>query len=127
MIEWPEVQRLMNAFPRSFINQHGEFIAHREANEYIILHDCESVLEVKCKVIEWFSRGAFKTAPFGERKNREFHRFMLDGINKYLFTSFTPNDMDEIYTYLGNSVNHERTLQFINSGYDMSVLQEDRP
>ena len=26
--------KLVKCFPRSFINQHGEFIAHREANEF---------------------------------------------------------------------------------------------
>lgn len=28
------------------------------------LVDCETELDVKCKVLEWFSRGAYKTEPF---------------------------------------------------------------
>lgn len=32
MIEWEYITRLMKCFPRSFINQYGEFIAHRESN-----------------------------------------------------------------------------------------------
>lgn len=122
MIEWPEIQKLMSAFPNSLINQGGEFVAHLEANEYFRLSDCETTEDVKCKILEWLSRAAFKTAPFGKRKNDALHAFMLSGINKYLGTSFMPGDMEQIYTYLGNCCNHEKTLRFIRSGYDMAVL-----
>lgn len=125
MVEWNLVQRLMNCFPRSVINHNGEFIAHMKANEYFILQDCETELDVKCKVLEWFSRGAYKTQPYGtKRMNDEFHEFMLDGINMYLGTEFTEDDMEQIYTYLGNCCNHNKTIRFIESGYDMSVLNE---
>ena len=124
MIEWNETQRLMNCFPRSFINQHGEFIAHMEANEYLILHNCETVIDVQCKVLEWFSRAAHKTAPFSKRKTADFQKFMLNGINEYLVTSFSRDDMDIIYTYLGNAINHERTIRFIESGYNLEMLKE---
>ena len=58
----------MHCFPRSFINPNGEFIAHPIANQYFILRDCKSELDVKCKVLEWFSRGAYKTEPYGTKK-----------------------------------------------------------
>ena len=123
MVEWSLIQKLMNCFQRSVINQRGEFIAHDKANEYFILHNCETELDVKCKVLEWFSRGAYKTEPFArESKNREFHEFMLNGINDFLGTDFTENDMEIIYTYLGNACNHPKTIRFIKSGYDMSIL-----
>lgn len=125
MVEWQIVQRLMAAFPNSFINGNGEFIAHGESNQYFILRSCETELDVKCKVLEWLSRAAYKTAPFGARKNREFHKFMLDGINAFLETNFTPDDMEQIYTYLGNAVNHAMTVQFVESGCDMTVLQKE--
>jgi len=124
MVEWSVAERLMGAFPGSFINHRGEFIAHQEANEYFILRSCETGLDVKCKVLEWLSRGAFKTAPFGKRKNEELHAFMLAGINKFLGAEFAATDMDEIYTYLGNAVNHEKTVQFVESGYDMATLPD---
>lgn len=126
MVEWDIVARLMTAFPDSFINKYQEFIAHREANEYFILKDCETELDVKCKVLEWLSRAAYKSQPFGERKNKIFHAFMLDGINRFLSTSFTTNDVEHIYTYLGNAVNHAKTVRFIESGYDLAALGEER-
>lgn len=117
-------KKLMRSFPNSFINYMGEFIAHREANEYFILDNCKDELEVKCKVLAWFSRGAHKTAPFGARKNKEFHKFMLDGINAFLGTEFNEKDMDLIYTYLGNDCNRKLCEDFINSGFDMNILRE---
>lgn len=117
-------KQLMRSFPNSFINYQGEFIAHRDANQYFILDNCKDELEVKCKVLAWFSRGAHKTAPFGARKNKEFHKFMLDGINRFLGTDFTESDMDLIYTYLGNDINRKLCVQFIESGYDMNILKQ---
>ena len=118
-------KKLAKAFPKSFINSALEFIAHREANEWFRLEDCECEFDVKCKVLEWFSRGAYKTEPFYDYdKNEEFHNFMLNGINVFLGTDFTEEDMEIIYTYLGNRCNHEKTEKFIESGYDMEVLKE---
>ena len=126
MDKFEMAKRLMECFPNSFINHLGEFIAHRYANEYFILNNCESELDVKCKVLEWFSRSAYKTEPYRtERNNREFHRFMLNGINAFLQTEFTEDDMEIIYTYLGNSCNHPKTVKFIESGYDMNIFERD--
>ena len=117
------IERLIFCFTGSFINGGGEFIAHKEANEYFNLSNCKDELEVKCKVLEYFSRGAYKTEPFSsEAKNDEFHEFMLSGINEFLDTEFTEDDMEQIYTYLGNCCNRQRTIRFIESGYDLSVL-----
>lgn len=116
--------KLVHSFPQSFINGGLEFIAHRKANEYFRLEDCESEFDVKCKVLEWLSSGAYKTEPFyNYNENDGFHRFMLNGINKYLGTSFSFDDMEIIYTYLGNRCNHPKTVAFIESGYDMAILK----
>lgn len=118
--------KLGHSFPRSFINVGLEFIAHERANQYFRLEDCECEFDVKCKVLEWFSRGAFMTEPFDHyNQNKEFHEFMLNGINKFLDTNFSSEDMEEIYTYLGNSCNRPKTEKFIESGYDMSILRGD--
>lgn len=124
MVDSNITKKLAGAFPRSFINSALEFIAHRTANEYFRLEDCETELDVKCKVLEWLSRGAFKTEPFyDDNKNKEFHKFMLNGINKFLGTNFDEEDIAVIYQELGNRVNHELTVEFVNSGYDMAVLK----
>jgi len=127
MIEWEYITRLMKCFPHSFINQYGEFIAHRETNAYFKIDNCKSELDIKCKVLEWLSRDAYKAEPFrARRKNEEYRAFIMDGINRYLGTSFTDEQMETIYTYLGNACNHEKTIRFIESGFDMFLLAEDK-
>lgn len=127
MIEWEHITRLMRCFAHSFINQYGEFIACRDTNAYFKIDNCKSELDIKCKVLEWLSRDAHKAEPFrARRRNEEYRAFMMGGINRYLGTAFTAEDMNEIYTYLGNACNHEKTIRFIESGYDMSILTEGR-
>ena len=71
-------------------------------------------------------QGAYKTAPFyRELDNTALHIFMLNGINDFLGTRFSADDIEQIYTYLGNRVNHQRTVRFVESGYDMAVLKEE--
>jgi hypothetical protein len=107
------------------INHNGEFIAYRRGEAYFNISTCADETEIKCKVLEWLSRAAYKTAPFdSERENKKMWAFIQYGINKYLGTSFTADDFDEIYTYLGNRCNHAKTIRFIESGYDLNVLHE---
>lgn len=129
MIDAKEMMRLMNCFIRSgaFINHNLEFIAHRRGEAYFRLQDCETVLDVQCKVLEWLSRAAYKTEPWrAKRKNDEFHQEMQQGINAYLGTEFTTQDFDLIYSRLGNRCNHALTVRFVESGYDLAVLEEKR-
>lgn len=122
----PILLRLMGAFPNSFINYIGEFIADKDTNQWFRLEDCYSERDVKCKVIEWLSRSACKTTAYrSSKKNQEFHERMLKGINSFLETSFTEDEMMEIYTYLGNAVNHDKTVLFIESDYDMRILTDE--
>lgn len=115
--------RLLADFENSFFNQRDEFIAHRYSNTYFIFSNCESEEDVNCKVLEWLSRSAHKGIPYSQEwRNKKFRKFMLDGINMFLHTDFTFDDMEIIYTYLGNACDHNKTLEFVRSGYDMSVL-----
>lgn len=77
-------------------------------------HDDENMA---CKVLEWLSRPALKEG------NETVRRWYLIGINKYLGTKFSHEDIEEIYCKLGNEVNRPLTLKFIESGYDMEVLK----
>lgn len=120
-----EIFKLMQSFPRSFVNQYGEFIAHEDANEYFKLSNCVDDLEIKCKVLECLSRAACKTEPFRDKnKNEKFNSFMLGGINKFLNTNFDKNEMRMIYQELGNRVNRELTTKFIKSCYNLKILLE---
>ena len=114
---------LLRAFPGCFINDRDEFIAHSRTNQYIILKDCKTPLDVKCKVLEWLSRPAHKTAPFSQEwRNRRFHEFMRNGINTFLDTGFSEQEISDIYDALGNAIDHTKTVRFIESGYDFAEL-----
>lgn len=70
------------------------------------------------EVIESVSRFAFKA--FTKPLCKEH----LDGINKLLDTHFTPEEIEYIYTNLGNGINHELCMKFVKSGYDLKVIEE---
>jgi len=109
--------RLSGAFPKAFVNMHNEFIVYPPRNIYFRLDGVASELELKCKVLEWCSREAHKSI---SRPSKKYH---FEGINKFLGTSFSHEDMAIIYTYLGNNVNRSLAIKFIESGYDVSVLK----
>lgn len=112
-------ERFVRAFPLFYINHNLEAIIHPRRNSYFRLEDVATEMDLKAKILEWLSREACKG---GTKKTQAYH---LDGINAFLSTAFSQEDMIEIYTYLGNRVNHAKTLRFIESGYDMSVLKGD--
>lgn len=128
-----EVQKLSEIFDGSFINDHLEFIAVLNfrncfANQYFIVYDCETAIDVKCKVLEWFSRACFKTSIGGAKVDSAFHKYMRDCVNNYFGTHFTDKDFEDIYVYLGNNINRKRTIEFIKSNFDFRVLtgREDK-
>ena len=122
----PALRKLNNAFPNSFINSSGEFVAcDGMGNQSFRLDDCKTEDDIKRKVIAWFSRGDFKTTPFAsETKNQMFNDMMLDGINQYLGTCFTKDDVEIVYTYLGNAVNSALMDKFIENKYDIQILKQ---
>nr|WP_145401621.1 hypothetical protein [Paenibacillus xylanexedens] len=119
-----EVQKFMRIVerhsPSCFINSKFELIIEPKNNIYFLLSDVESDFDIKRKVLAWLSRPSCKGVSLYWQK-----RFRAI-INEYLETSFTLADMDEIYTYLGNDCNRNKTIRFIESGYDMSVLKEEK-
>ncbi len=121
------IDRLIECFPSSFINAHEEFIAYPKTNLYFILGNCESSLDVECKVLEWFSRDASKSMPYRSReRNKRYQAMIRERINAFLGTDFTAEEMLEIYSSLGNAINHELTVKFIMSDYDMRLINGDK-
>ena len=121
MVELKEL--LIESFPNSFINEHNEFIAHKQSNEYFRLDDCEYPEDIECKVLEWLSRAAYKSQWYSTHcRNEKFRRFMRNGINDFLDTDFSEEEFGIIYEKLGNAINHDLTMKFVQSGYDFSLL-----
>ena len=105
--------------PSCFINTSFELIIEPKNNIYFRLEDIETELDFKCKVIAWLSRPSCKgVSKAWQKKFRAI-------VNEYLETDFSEDDMHEIYTYLGNDCNRQKTIKFIESDYDFSVLNKE--
>ena len=118
--------RLMADFEKSFFNDNDEFIVHQYSNTYFIFRDCENEFDVKCKMLEWLSRPATKGEPYAsEWRNGKFNQFILDGINQFMHTKFTFEQMEVIYQHLGNAINHKKTRDFIISGYNFKLFEKE--
>lgn len=114
----PWCRKIQRAFPRAYVSMNFELILVPRTNTYINLNHCSTPDEFKAEVIEDVSRFAFKgfTKPLCKEH--------LDGINKLLDTDFTPEEIEYIYTNLGNGINHELCMKFVQSGCDLGVIDE---
>lgn len=117
------IKKLGEAFPGAYINMHEEFIVDIDKNIYFILSDCETEDDIKAKVLEWLSSWASKAEPYRkEGLNQKLHADLQFKINRYLGTHFTADEFLKIYIALGNRINHELTMKFIKSNFDLKVL-----
>lgn len=118
------VSKVMRAFPKSFINRNFELIVNPKGNVYFRLEDCTTEIDVKCKLLEYCSRACCYAQPYHSQKHNTIYQYEnREHLNEALGTNFTLEDMYMIYAKLGNGINRKLTIKFINSGYDMAVLQ----
>ena len=114
----------MKCFRGSYINQCGELIISDRGNVYFTAKNCKNKEDIICKLLEWCSRPIAKGTPYStSKRNNEWRNSLLCGYNNYLGTNFTQDDMYWIYDKLGNVVNHELTLEFIHSKFDLSLVR----
>jgi len=114
-----KLEKLFNAFPQAFINNRDEFIIYPKVNTYFLLENIKNDIEVDCKVLEYASRQASKGI---SEYSREYH---FKGIEKYFDDIwFSEEEMNLIYTYLGNGINRKKTLEYLKSSFDISVLKK---
>lgn len=124
MLDTQEVLRLLKCFPNSFVNTNGDFIVSLRTQSCFTLNDCSSFLELQCKVLNHLSRDATKAIPYSrESNNIQYRDSILKGINTFLGTSFSTEEMTRIYTKLGGGIKEELTKRFIESNYDFSLLE----
>lgn len=119
-----EIFNVMRCFSGSYINQYGELIISGRGNVYFTATNCKTKEDVACKLLEWCSRPIAKGEPYSrENRNIEWRNSLLCSFNNYLGTNFTQEDMYWIYDKLGNAVNHDLTLDFIHSNFDLSLVR----
>ena len=121
-----EILRLMHFFPNSFINCHFELILSPKGNVYFKCNEGMTRKDVLCKIFEWCSRYCAKGEPYvSERTNKIWRDNLISNFNEYLETNFNQDDFYLIYDRLGNAVNHDLTVKFVESGFNMDVLLKE--
>ena len=102
-------RKIQAAFPQSFVNMQNELVFSLRTDSGFSLKDVTDETQLKAKILEWLTRTAIKAV---SPKERKLH---FEGINKLLGTT-------DIYTYLGNGIEHDLCVKFVESGYDMTLL-----
>lgn len=121
-----EVFNMMICFPDSYVTAAGEVVLDNKRHMTFTVRGVETKEDIVYKLLEWCSRPIAKECPYSsEQRNREWRRSLLLGLNLYLDTKFTEGDMWVIYDRLGNKINHDLTVKFVESGFDMEVLKHE--
>ena len=143
-----EVFKLLNIFEEGFLNSELELVICHPinpvdicddwleklqrgngrnvyCNQYFRTDNCETKKDVQKKVLAYWSRGACKTRFGGGKVTELIQNYIRRGINEYLGTNFSKEEMETIYTYLGNGCNEDMCERFIASKFDMGVLNHE--
>lgn len=119
------LQKVMNAFKGSFINSNLELILIQKTNSFVNLKLCNDDIDLKARILSSVSRDCFKTSPYNRSKsNIQFHCINLQSLNECLTTKFTKDEIDEIYTKIGNGCNRKLAYEFVKNNYDMRLLYD---
>ena len=113
------VDKIKKAFPKMFVNELNEAIIEPHSNVYFRLEACKDEKDVMVKIIEWCSR--LKEISTVRKM------YLLNGINHFCGTNFSLADMHDIYRELGNGVNHEKTIAFVDSDFNMNLIDRTIP
>ncbi len=106
-----------------WINNSNELIFNTKENIYFRLEDVETELDFKCKVLEWLS---YHTADNHGCFYPKVSKKIENMINYILNTNFSHEDLQTIYCRIGNRVNHALTIKFIESDYNLKVLENGK-
>ena len=119
------IRLALQIFPKSFINCNNEIILIPKFNVYVCLDDVETDDDFKVKLCEWFSRDCCYALRYSQQKRLErYWQDNTDAFNQICGTNFTVEQMQFIYTYLGNGIKHELTKEFVKSGFDLSIIEK---
>jgi hypothetical protein len=113
------VSYALHVFPKSFINNSNEIILEPRNNVYFRLDGVHTELDFKCKMFAWVSR------PIAKSLNKYWAPRVLSSVNQLLRTNFSKDDMYLIYDRLGNDVNRPLAIKFIESNYDLTLLNPE--
>lgn len=117
------IEKAMKCFSGSYINHNNELILIPKFNVYLSLDDVYSYDDFKVKLCEFFSRECSCALRYSQQKRlNRYYQENTDAFNYICGTNFTIEQMNYIYTYLGNGIIHKLAQHFVASGFDLSVI-----
>lgn len=126
MKQLPIVQKAMELFKGSFVNPRNELIMIPKFNVYTLLNDVETETHFKIKLCEWFSRDCCCAMRYSQQWRLEnYWQENINIFNELCETQFTIKDIALIYTKLGNGINRTLCTQFVENGFDLSLLNKE--
>lgn len=118
------VQKALKYLNNSFINHNNEIILIPKFNVYTLLDDVENDEDFMVKLCEYFSRDCCCAMRYSQNKRLErYWQENTDAFNFICGTNFSIEQMNYIYTYLGNGIKHNLAKKFVQSGFDLSVIE----
>ena len=119
------VQKALRWFIGSYINYNNEIILIPKFNIYTSLDDVYSNEDFEVKLCEWFSRDCCCALRYSQKKRLErYWSENTDAFNYICGTAFSVEQMEYIYTYLGNGIRRDLAKKFVKSGFDLSVIDK---
>jgi len=120
----PEIQMLINKAVnfgfKTFVNNNNELIIIPEINSYFRLDDVETELDFKCKILHWLSYDCASN-----HWDKRWSPKMINFINYMLDVDWNQDVLQAIYCRFGNGLNHDLCIKFIQSNYDLTLIQKD--
>lgn len=119
------VQKALKWLKGSYINHNNEIILIPKFNVYTLLDDVNTDEDFKVKLCEYFSRDCCCALRYSQQKRlNRYYQENIEAFNFICGTNFTIEQMDYIYTFLGNGVKHALAKEFVKSGFDLSVIDK---
>ena len=117
------VRVALSTFKGSFINKNNEIILIPKFNVYTLLDDVETDDDFKVKLCEWISWDCCCSLRYEDKsKLQNYWEKNTKAFNTICGTSFSVQDMDTVYCYLGNGINRQLARAFVESNFNLEVL-----
>lgn len=112
------LEMILPFFPTASIYKKNELIVEPKNNVYFRIDNINSQLEFECKILEYVSRSCIKGVSL------YWQRYFLCGVNSFFRKNWNKSEMELIYTRLGNGVNRQLCIDFIQSAFNNKLLGE---